>query len=261
VRLSITSPYARLGFAASTFKNALVLGSQMAVVSMKSWLAIDLSVTSPKAILRQLMDYRENSLADPALSNADFELKITQAAGNDFVGAGVRCVSKVSVVGNLGDYGFCSFGEGQGFIEGKVGAYFGHSIHSGILIVHSHASHSVGALGTGGTIAIYGNAGDRVAVGMQGSDVVIRGSVGHFAGLGLQSGCLVIGGNAGTEMGKGMRDGTIYLRGEAESISSDIEEQRLREPDRLKIGLLLLKAGIKSAGKDFRVYRSVKEYR
>jgi len=45
----------------------------------------------------------------------------------------------------------------------------------------------------------------------------------------------------------------------AESVSDDIEEQRLREPDRLKIGMLMLKSNIKSSGKEFRVYRAVRE--
>jgi glutamate synthase domain-containing protein 3 len=73
----------------------------------------------------------------------------------------------------------------------------------------------------------------------------------------MQSGTLVIGGNAGENLGHQLRGGSIYIRGEAKSISPDIEEARLREPDRLKLSLLLMKAGIKaSALKEFRVYRT-----
>jgi glutamate synthase domain-containing protein 3 len=220
--------------------------------------AFDLRQSSPRAILDELVARRMQSHEEHAVEQS-LQFKISGASGQDFVGAGLRGVAKVSVEGSLGEFCFCSFGEGDCFIEGKVGAYFGHSMQSGILIVHGHASHSVGALARGGTIAIYGNASDRAAIGMQGADLVIRGSVGDFAGLGLQSGSLIIGGNAGKELGKGMKAGAIYIRGDAESISSDVEEQRVREPDRLKIGLVLLKAGIKSAGKDFRVYRSAKD--
>ena len=182
---------------------------------------------------------------------------VVGAKGQDYIGAGVRGIYTLLIHGPIGDFGLCAFCDGECNIEGNVGNFVGHSIHSGILMVTGNALHSVGALGTGGLITIYGTAGDRAAVGLQGSDVVFRGSVGDFACLGMQSGTVIIGGNAGHHLGYGMRGGTIYIRGDAESVSPDIEEQRLREPDRLKIGLLLLKAGIKSAGKDFRVYRPV----
>ena len=179
------------------------------------------------------------------------------ARGQDFIGAGFRNISKVAVQGEIGDFGFCSFGDGECHVEGNVGHFFGHSVASGIIIVRGHVKTSVAALGTGGLIAIYGNASDRAAVGMQGADVVIRGSVGNYAGLGMQSGTLIVGGSAGQHLGHGMRGGTIYIRGEPESISPDIEEHRIREPDRLKIGMLMLKSSIKSVGKEFRMFRSI----
>lgn len=182
---------------------------------------------------------------------------IQSARGQDCIGAGFRNISEVAVHGVIGDFGFCSFGDGECHVEGNVGNFFGHSIASGIIIVRGHVKKAVGALGTGGLIAIYGNAGDRAAVGMQGADVVIRGSVGNYAGLGMQSGSLIVGGSAGLHLGHAMRGGTIYIRGDAESISPDIEEQRMREPDRLKIGMLMLKSSIKSVGKEFRVFHSI----
>ena len=182
---------------------------------------------------------------------------IQGAHGQDFIGAGFRNVTEVQVHGAIGDFGFCSFGDGECQVDGNVGSFFGHSIASGIIIVRGHVKKAVGALGTGGLIAIFGNASDRAAVGMQGADVVVRGSVANYAGLGMQSGTLIVGGSAGLHLGHGMRGGTIYIRGDAESISPDIEEQRIREPDRLKIGMLMLKSSIKSAGKEFRVFHSI----
>lgn len=184
-------------------------------------------------------------------------VNISGARGQDFIGSGFRGISEVEVHGTIGDFGFCSFGDGECQIEGNVGDFFGHSIASGILVVRGHAKRSVGALGAGGLIAIYGNAGDRAGIGMQGADIVIRGSVANHAGLGMQRGTLIVGGSAGQHLGQGMRGGTIYLRGEAESISPDIDEQRLREPDRLKIGMLMLKSNINNVGKEFRVFRPV----
>jgi glutamate synthase domain-containing protein 3 len=186
-------------------------------------------------------------------------IKIVVTKNHDFIGAGIRGVSEIAVHGSIGDFGLCSFGDGQCSVEGNVGDFFGHSIASGILIVNGNAGNAAGALGAGGLIAIYGNSGDRTAVGMQGSDVVVRGSVADYAGAGMQSGTLVIVGSAGLHLGHGMCGGTIYLRGDAGSISPDIEEQRLREPDRLKIGLMMLKSNIAAAGKEFRVFRSIRD--
>jgi glutamate synthase domain-containing protein 3 len=108
----------------------------------------------------------------------------------------------------------------------------------------------------GGLIAVYGSAGMRVGVSLQGADVLIRGNAGADVGFGMRSGTIIIGGSAGPNLGRGMRGGTIYVRGEATDVCSDIEEVRMREPDRLKLGLLLMKSGIKSSsGKEFRVYR------
>ena len=225
---------------------------------LESPLHFDLETVSPREILLAIQLHCSrviNELDDS--EGPSVSVKIAGARGQDFIGAGFRNISKVAVQGEIGDFGFCSFGDGECHVEANVGHFFGHSVASGIIIVRGHVKTSVAALGTGGLIAIYGNASDRAAVGMQGADVVIRGSVGNYAGLGMQSGTLIVGGSAGLHLGHGMRGGTIYIRGDAESISPDIEEQRMREPDRLKIGMLMLKSSIKSVGKEFRMFRSI----
>ncbi len=227
---------------------------------LESSLHFDLETVSPSEMLLAIQLHCSqiaNELSD--VESPSVSVKISGARGQDFIGAGFRDVAEVAVQGAIGDFGFCSFGDGECRVEGNVGDFFGHSIASGVLLVRGHAKKAVGALGAGGLISIYGNAGDRTALGMQGADVVIRGSVGSYAGLGMQSGTLVVCGSAGKQLGQGMCGGAIYIRGEAESISSNIEEQRLREPDRLKIGMLLLKSDIKSAGKEFRLFRPVRE--
>ena len=233
----------------------------MLVVSPLEFICnINLDTVSPLEMLHSIQKQKHELLLasrDDAGEAPSQSVSVVGAKGQDYIGAGIRSIQSIAIQGSIGDFGMCSFGDGDCNIEGNVGSFFGHSIHSGILVVRGNASHSVGALGVGGLITIDGNAGDRVAVGMQGADVVIRGSVADYACLGMQSGSLVVGGNAGKQLGKAMRGGTIYLRGEAESVSDDIEEHRLREPDRLKIGLLMLKAGIKLAGKEFRVFRPV----
>lgn len=227
-----------------SFLNRLIFSG----VSVSSSLQFDLGQISFLDALGQLRS---------TITNDETAIDFLQCAGRDFVGSGLRCRGKIQFVGNLGDFACTSFGNGDATVEGNVGDFFGHSIQSGSLIVRGHAKESIGALGAGGLITVYGNAGDRVATGLTGADVVIRGSVGNWAALGMKDGILVIGGNAGEELGKGIQSGTIYVRGDIQSLSPDIEEVRMREPDRLKVGLLMLKSGIKSTGKEFRVYRSV----
>lgn len=191
-----------------------------------------------------------------AADSLELAIRIEGVANQDALAAGAFNIASLDIQGELGDFGLCASHDCECRIAGNVGHFFCHSLKSGLVILKGHAKDSLGALGCGGFLAIYGNAGNRLAVGLQGTEVVVRGSAGDFACLGMQDGCVVIGGNVGQELGRGMRGGTIYLRGEAESISPDIEEIRVREPDRLKIGLLMIKAGIKSAGKEFRMYRT-----
>ncbi len=227
---------------------------------LESTLHFDLETVSPSEMLIAIqLHFRRIA---KGMSDADSPLvsvNISGAHGQDFVGAGFRNLGEVAVQGAIGDFGFCSFGDGECRVEGSVGDFFGHSIASGVLVVRGHAKNAVGALGSGGLISIHGNTADRTALGMQGADIVIRGSVGSYAGLGMQIGTLVVCGSAGPHLGHAMCGGTIYIRGEAESISPNIEEQRLREPDRLKIGMLMLKSNIKSTGKEFRVFRPIRE--
>lgn len=219
---------------------------------MDSDLHFDLSEISVTVLARQLASAVRQSLNPPE------NVTIANPNGLDYVAAGVRGVNKLSIQGAIGDYGLAALCDCECTVNGSAKNYVGHSIGSGAIIVNGHAGDHVGALGVGGLIAVYGNAGDHVAYANHGTEVIIRGSVGSNAAANMQSGTLLIGGSAGPNLGSGMRGGVIYVRGDVDKISDDIEEHRLREPDKLKIGLLLIKAGIKAtAGKDFRVYRPV----
>jgi formylmethanofuran dehydrogenase subunit C len=178
------------------------------------------------------------------------------ASGQDYLGAGLNDLTSILVSGNAGKFAFCGLDNCECTLEGDAGDYFGHSLASGLLICQGSVGCGAGAMARSGLVAVYGTAGDRTAVSMRGADVLIRGNAGMLAGLDMRQGTLIIGGFAGEGLGTGMRGGTIFLRGDAPNISSDIEEHRLREPDRLKLGLLLLKAGIKTTvGREFRVFR------
>jgi methylamine---glutamate N-methyltransferase subunit B len=199
----------------------------------------------------------ESTSAHPVVQDALPGLLLTGATGQEFLGAGLRDIPSLTVMGAAGSYAFCGIDNCQCTLDGDAGDYFGHSMASGQLVCKGAVGHGAGAMARGGLLAVYGSSGDRAAASLRGADIIVRGNAGDFAGKGMLQGTLIIGGSAGDGLGKGMRGGVIFLRGDASGISSDIEEHRLREPDRLKIGLLLLKAGIKSSGgKEFRVFRS-----
>ncbi len=233
---------------------------------MDPTLDLSLTQTAPAQLQQAIEKWIRTTSVQPATSvqpvvrdAATLRVKVTGAAGQPYIGAGLQGLQEVRIEGSVGNYACCGMEDCECTVDGDADEFLGHSMVSGVLVVTGSAGGSVGAMGTGGLIAIYGHAGDRAAISLRGTDVLIRGNAGQAAGWGMRQGTLVIGGSTGPELGCGMRGGTIYVRGEPSSISSDIEEQRLREPDRLKLGLLLLKAGMKAtAGKDFRVFRARK---
>ncbi len=133
---------------------------------------------------------------------------------------------------------------------------FAHAMESGLAIVHGSVGDSVGAYSRDGLIGVYGNAGRRTGVGLNGGQVFIRGSVGSQAAHSMKNGTIIIGGSAGKHLGWNMTGGVIYIRGEVESLAPNMEENRIKEPDRFKISLILLKAGIKGPATEFRAFRS-----
>lgn len=199
------------------------------------------------------------SLVSQNVDNASdgYEILVTGCSNQDFVAAGIRTPGALLLDGSLGDFCLMSYGLGEAIVEGNAGDFLGHSVHSGSIVVKQNVGHCLGAMGAGGLIAVQGNAGDRVGIALQGADILIRGNAGSLLGMGMMDGNIVVGGTVGPEMGKGMTGGSIFVRGEPTSLSPHIEEFRMREPDKLKIGLLMLKAGIKSTGKEFRLFRPV----
>ncbi|MCU0712592.1 MAG: hypothetical protein MUC43_11075 [Pirellula sp.] len=186
-----------------------------------------------------------------------YEILMTGCSSQDFIAAGVRASGTLHMDGSVGDFCLMSYGLGDAVVEGHAGDFLGHSVHSGSIVVKQNVGNCLGAMGSGGLIAVQGNAGDRAGIALQGADILIRGNAGGLLGMGMVDGNIVVGGTVGPEMGKGMIGGSIFVRGEPTSLSPHIEEFRMREPDKLKIGLLMLKAGIKSTGKEFRLFRPV----
>lgn len=190
-------------------------------------------------------------------TNEGFEICVCGCGKQDYIASGLRAPGTLQLDGSVGDFCLMSYGLGDAVIDGHAGDFLGHSLNSGSIVVKQNVGNCLGALGSGGLIAVQGNAGDRAGIGLRGADILIRGNAGSMLGMGMVDGNIVVGGSVGPEMGKGMIGGSIFVRGEPTSQSPHIEEFRMREPDKLKIGLLMLKAGIKSTGKEFRLFRPV----
>ena len=71
----------------------------------------------------------------------------------------------------------------------------------------------------------------------------------------MRSGNLILGNDAGPDLGLDATGGTIYLRGEAASIAEGMREVKMKDADSMRLGLLLVRAGIRAATKEFRIYR------
>ncbi len=184
-------------------------------------------------------------------------IEIENCSAPDLLAAGFNVNCRVSMKGNLGDYCLCSISNAEMEVHGRAGCGLGESMESGSIVVHGDTGDATGAFNRGGFIAVYGNTGRRTATGMCGGDIVVKGSIGAQGAFAMTDGALLVFGAAGAMLGHRMTGGTIYIRGEVESITSHIEASRLRESDRLRIGLLLLKAGLTGDAKDFRVLKAV----
>jgi methylamine---glutamate N-methyltransferase subunit B len=171
--------------------------------------------------------------------------------------AGFDLRLRVLIPTDVGDYALPMCQAGEIRVTGSAGVGFGEGIAGGAIRLHGSAGDGCAVAAKGGTLAVYGDAGHRCAVAMQGGEVFVRGDVGHQAASRALRGTLVIGGDAGHQLGAGMLDVAIYLRGHAASLAPGLEEQPLSKADRLKLGLVLINAGIKGETTDFRRIRRV----
>lgn len=183
------------------------------------------------------------------------EVQLLGVNGHNGLASGIESSVKITLVGNVGAY-FAMLNAGAEFeITGDAGAACGHSMTAGGILLRGHAGHSLGAFAQGGFIGVHGTAREACGLGLRGADLVVRQTVGARAAFAMRSGNLVLGHDAGPDLGKNCVGGTIYLRGEAASVANSLQEVRMRESDAMRLGLLLVRAGIKAATKEFRIYR------
>lgn len=171
--------------------------------------------------------------------------------------AGLNKPLTIHINGDVGDFAFMLNQLAEIEVSGNVGSCAGHSMTSGFVLVNGNAADGFGAYATGGIVACIGRAGMRCGLGLAGGDVVVRSDVGSEAAFGMTGGTLVLGNSVGEHLGAGMTGGTIFVRGTVQSLAPGLRENRLKDSDTMRLSLLLARAGIRAAAKEFRVYRAL----
>lgn len=208
-------------------------------------LAFDLRTLAPNQLNTQLR----------ALADEENEIQIAGANGQPVLCAGISQGLKVVLTGSAGPY-FGMLNAGADLdVTGDVGLCCGHSMNSGAILVRGNAGQALGALARGGFIGVHGAAKDSCGLGLAGADVIVRQAVGARAGQSMRSGNLILGNDAGPDLGLDATGGTIFLRGAAASVADGIREVKMKDSDSMRLGLLLVRAGIRAATKEFRIYR------
>lgn len=165
----------------------------------------------------------------------------------------------ISIEGNVGDFAFLMSDRADFEVQGNAGVGCCHSLSSGSTLIRGRAGDSLGAFARGGFIAVHGTAGRRAGLRLVGADVFVRSTVGDEAGYGMRGGTLVLGNGAGEQVGLGMSGGLIYIRGDVKSVADSARQVRMKDAESLRLSLFLARAGIKSAGAEFKVYRARQE--
>ncbi len=179
-------------------------------------------------------------------------IRLTGVQGRDGLLMGIDVPWVVNVDGPLGDYAFAFNRQASFKVEGTVGDGVAEGMISGAVRVRGDCGVGAGTSMTGGTLAVYGRAGAYCGAAMRGGELFVRGDVGPAAAAGALGGTLVIGGDAGEGLGDSMRHATIFIRGKVLSLGRGVREAPLREREKLRLGLLLINAGIRGEAKDFR---------
>lgn len=166
------------------------------------------------------------------------------------------CLSgNVTVQGNAGDYTF-AYNDGTNVtLDGSAGFGTGLGIRSGMVQVTGDAGDMTGAYGMGGSVVICGNSADDCGAELMGADVCVLGNARNRAGYRMRSGSLVVQGECGEDLGYELSGGVIYVLGSVKSVSTSVRETRLKEPDRLRLSLILARSNITSNARSFRVFK------
>lgn len=216
--------------------------------------ASDLSADELKRIVAERggMAGSAESISDQSAAAPRPPFHITGAVGREHLLMALDAPVDLVVDGPLGDYAFALNRQAKIRVEGSVGDGVAEGMSSGSVRIRGDAGVGAGVAIRGGTLAIYGAAAANCGAALQGGEVFVRGNVGRGAAAGAVGGTVVIGGDAAEGLGDAMQGTTIFIRGKIASLGRGVREAPLRERERLRLGLLLINAGIRGDVKDFR---------
>ncbi len=184
------------------------------------------------------------------------QVQIPVSKPHDLFAAAMPFEGRLLVQGNLGDYAFSNLQQLDVTILGNVGYAAGQSMHSGVLQVNGDVGDFFATNASGGIAVVNGNVANDLAAGIRDGAVLISGNVGHRAGRAMRGGVIVIAGDCGEQLGYRAAIGTIYVSGKVSSLFSAMVERRMREPDRLRLSLVLAQCKTAASVKDFRVFKA-----
>ena len=162
--------------------------------------------------------------------------------------------AQILISGDVGNFCAAALRNADVEILGSAETGVAHSLQSGVVTVRNSCSAAAGAMAEGGLIVIHGDAGARCGAGLNGADIVVEGSVGPYAGMYMRQGTIVVLGRLGPMAGTGSTGGTWFVQGEVDNRPKQLVESRLKDADKLRLGLLLLNSGMDANAKDFRKY-------
>lgn len=165
----------------------------------------------------------------------DATTRIEGLTGQDNIAVGLRSDSKITIMGDSGDF-FGSLNNGATLLlKGNSGRFLGDTMLSGKIVVNGNVDDGPGANMFSGEIIIKGNAGSKVGAGMKGGVIIIDGDVGDELGMNLYNGDIIVTGNVGKKVGRSMLGGTIFINGEIGGLGENARSQKPDKKDKLKL--------------------------
>jgi glutamate synthase domain-containing protein 3 len=178
---------------------------------------------------------RDINSAIRAQSKKGAATRIEGLTGQDSIAVGLLGDTKITIIGDAGDFFGALNGGPTLLLKGNVGRFCGDTMSLGDIVVEGSAKEGVGANMKDGLILIKGSAGSKVGAGMMGGAVLVDGDVGDDLGLYLIGGDIIITGNAGKNVGKSMLGGSIFINGKIKSLGKNASVQKPDKSDKLRL--------------------------
>ncbi len=158
---------------------------------------------------------------------------ITNHLQRDLCYLGYENTSNIRVMGNVGANPFMKMKSGNVYIEGDAQRNFAEKISGGNLILNGTVQGNVGRTQTGGTITIKKDVLGSGGGNMKRGTLIIKGSVKEDVADFMHGGIIKIYGPVNGIIGSYMEHGSIYLYDTYGSISTNFENGKIYQHDKV----------------------------